>query len=217
MVTIRTVLPLIVTVWPIRLWKPFSPTGLVRMSTFMPQRDGFSVTFDGKMNRRPPSSKNHLVLIEGRQTESYSNESSRDFRSYYRIWLSFCSLNGNPMRLQSDSKPHSKAVPYSIRNRESGGDSRAIYSNRDLVWHGLLVARAASQTPLMAGQVCPCQFRLFNRPTDQIWTPNLIGRFGSGHQSDLSDCGLDYLDYLDESIQNLHDDEDAQSMGQKQR
>jgi hypothetical protein len=55
--------------------------------------------------------------------------------------------------------------------------------------------------------------RLFNRPTDQIWTSNLIGRVPSRHQSNLSDCDLDYLD---ESIQSLHDDEDAQSTGRKQ-
>jgi hypothetical protein len=42
--------------------------------------------------------------------------------------------------------------------------------------------------------------RLFNRPTDQIWTSNLIGRFASGHQSNLSDCDLDNLDYLDNSM-----------------
>jgi hypothetical protein len=42
--------------------------------------------------------------------------------------------------------------------------------------------------------------RLFNRPTDQIWTSNLIGRFASGHQSNLSDCDLDNLDYLDGSM-----------------
>jgi hypothetical protein len=40
------------------------------------------------------------------------------------------------------------------------------------------------------------EFRLFNRPTDQIWTSNLIGRFVSEHQSNLSDWNLDNLDYL---------------------
>jgi len=53
--------------------------------------------------------------------------------------------------------------------------------------------------------------RLFNRPTDQIWTSNLIGRFASVHQLDQSDCDLDYLE---DSIQNLNDDEDAQNIGQ---
>jgi hypothetical protein len=37
------------------------------------------------------------------------------------------------MRLESDPKPPSEAVRNSIGNRDSGGDVRAIHSNRDSV------------------------------------------------------------------------------------
>jgi hypothetical protein len=55
----------------------------------------------------------------GCQTQFDSNESSCDFRSYYRFWLLVCSLDGNPVRLESGPEPPSEAVRNSIRNRDS--------------------------------------------------------------------------------------------------